>query len=103
MDGNTSEVIIAAILAGGGMVTAIIYGALNTWKKVVTIQAEAQIKSATSAHDEVESLRREVSELRDTATRYDLSFDSALQRIESRVGHLEQRAIDSAVHRVGER
>lgn len=103
MDGNTSEVIIAAILGGGTMITAIVFGALNTWKKVVTIQAEAQVKSATTAHDEVDALRRELSDLRDTATRYDLSFDAALQRMESRVGHLEQRAIDSAVQRVGDR
>lgn len=103
MGAHTSDVVLAAIMCGTGMITAIVYMGLSTWKKVVTIQAEAQVKSATTAHDEVESLRRELAELRDTATRYDLSFDAALQRMESRVGHLEQRAIESAVQRVGDR
>lgn len=40
---------------------------------------------------ELQALRQELAELRDTSTRYDMSFDSALQRIESRVGHLEGR------------
>ena len=39
----------------------------------------------------VEELRREVAELRDTSTRYDVSFDSALQRLEGRIGGLERR------------
>jgi hypothetical protein len=40
---------------------------------------------------ELQALAQQVAELRDTTTRYDMSFDSALQRIESRVGHLEGR------------
>ena len=40
---------------------------------------------------EIHELKQQFSELRDTTTRYDLSFDAALQRIESRVGHLESR------------
>jgi len=36
-------------------------------------------------------LRQQITELRDTTTRYDLSFDAALQRLESRVGNLERR------------
>jgi hypothetical protein len=38
---------------------------------------------------EIKALREQMAELRDTTTRYDMSFDAALQRIESRVGHLE--------------
>ena len=38
MDGNTSEVIIAAILGGGTMITAIVFGALNTWKMPLTVK-----------------------------------------------------------------
>lgn len=40
---------------------------------------------------ELRELKEQFAELRDTTTRYDLSFDAALQRIESRVGGLEQR------------
>lgn len=36
-------------------------------------------------------VQRALKELRDTTSEYDLSFDTALQRIESRVSHIEQR------------
>jgi hypothetical protein len=39
----------------------------------------------------LEDMKRQIADLRDTTTRYDMSFDSALQRIESRVGNLENR------------
>jgi len=43
----------------------------------------------------VEQLRAEVRSLQDTTTQYDMSFDSALQRIERRVDSLENHAISS--------
>jgi hypothetical protein len=36
-------------------------------------------------------LKRQIEELRDTTTKYDMSFDTALQRIESRVSNVENR------------
>jgi hypothetical protein len=39
----------------------------------------------------VESLRTEMRQLRDTTMQYDLSFDTALQRMESRMENLERR------------
>ena len=41
--------------------------------------------------NELREMKAQIAELRDTTTRYDMSFDSALQRIESRVGNLETR------------
>jgi len=40
---------------------------------------------------ELQELKRQMTEMRDTTTRYDMSFDAALQRLESRVGNMEQR------------
>lgn len=40
---------------------------------------------------ELRELKSQLADLRDTTTHYDMSFDSALQRIESRVGNVEQR------------
>lgn len=40
---------------------------------------------------EMQALKQQMAEMRDTTTRYDMSFDAALQRIESRVGHVEGR------------
>lgn len=39
--------------------------------------------------EEVASLRREMAQVRDTTSHYDLSFDAALTRIESRLHDLE--------------
>lgn len=44
-----------------------------------------------SIRRELESLRQEISSLRDTTTRYDMSFDTALQRMESRLTSMEDR------------
>ena len=41
---------------------------------------------------ELQALRHQIAELRDTTTRYDMSFDAALQRVESRVGLLESHS-----------
>jgi hypothetical protein len=41
--------------------------------------------------EELRALKQQMAELRDTTTRYDISFDAALQRIESRVGHIESK------------
>ncbi len=38
---------------------------------------------------ELNALREEVRQLRDTSMSYDISFDSALQRMEQRVGNIE--------------
>ena len=53
-------------------------------------EAAQLVREALAA---VNALRKEVADLRDTATRYDVSFDTALQRIEGRVGFLESARI----------
>lgn len=42
---------------------------------------------------EIDMLRQEVRSLRDTSTQYDLSFDTALQRMDDRVEKLEKARI----------
>ncbi len=56
------------------------------------IEARARAGNQDSAMlSELQRLRHEVEQLRDTTTKYDMSFDTALQRIESRVSNVEQR------------
>src|SRR5437879_841150 len=50
---------------------------------------------------ELRKLQEQLHELRDTTTRYDMSFDAALQRLESRVGHMEAQQREPAVQTVG--
>ncbi len=69
--------------------------------------AEMKFKSldATDAKTAVtlKRLEEQIADLRDTTTKYDVSFDSALQRMESRLNHVEQRMSTSQQVTVGER
>jgi hypothetical protein len=49
---------------------------------------------------EIRKLQEQIHELRDTTTRYDMSFDAALQRLEARVSHIEvqQRETESQLN-----
>ncbi len=48
---------------------------------------------------EVTALRQQMSSLHDTATQYDLSFDSALERMERRVERVESE--QKQIQRIG--
>jgi uncharacterized protein HemX len=60
-------------------------------RKMMELKLQAGQKADDNLLQELQSLKAQITDLRDTTTRYDMSFDSALQRIESRVGHLETR------------
>ena len=53
--------------------------------------AKGQSPPEGTAHlaQEVAALRRELAQVRESATHYDLSFDAALTRVESRLDNLE--------------
>lgn len=72
----------------GGPVIAII---LNHYRKLAEMKLKAQERANEDVLNELRALKNQMADLRDTTTKYDLSFDAALQRIESRVGSLEQR------------
>src|SRR2546423_11385974 len=93
MDRFGAEVVQIAIIAGAATIVAAILIGTRAWIKVTQIQADAQKQGDKEALAAVNALRMEVADLRDTATRYDVSFDTALQRIEARVGHLENARI----------
>ena len=62
-------------------------------RQMLELQLRLRNEGGGSVHAEVEALRQEVRMLRDTTMQYDLSFDTALQRIEQRVETMERRAI----------
>ena len=75
--------------------------------KIEEMRLRAGAQSDSNLASELRDLKNQMAELRDTTTRYDMSFDSALQRIESRVGNLENRVTKveqpAAVQSVGQR
>ncbi len=84
---------IPIIAVSGGMVIAAVAIVSEHFQKMAKIQASNSSSVNTNVSNVLEEIRREMAELRDTTTRYDMSFDSALQRVESRVSHIEGRLI----------
>jgi len=73
-------------------------------RKMMEMQLRIKEPNEVSSKSEIEALRQEIRMVRDTSTQYDLSFDTALQRMEHRVEGIERRvaAIQSEdVMRVG--
>ena len=60
-------------------------------RKMLEMRLQLQNQGDTGLRAEVETLRQEVRSLRDTSMQYDLSFDTALQRMEKRVEGVERR------------
>jgi polyhydroxyalkanoate synthesis regulator phasin len=87
MNLGTAILIFFAMAFGVGVIAII----AEHFQKIAQIKADAQKRASGEMANVIEALRREVAQLRDTTTNYDLSFDSALQRLESRVERLEGR------------
>jgi hypothetical protein len=69
---------------------------LEHFQKLAKIKAETHSVGNAEIAQALDSVRREIAELRETTTRYDLSFDSALQRLEGRVANIEQSSRQSS-------
>ena len=65
------------------------------WTTHIRKMKEMEISSGRSpggmGSTEIAQLREEVRQLKDTALSYDLSFDTALQRMESRMDGMERK------------
>jgi uncharacterized protein YlxW (UPF0749 family) len=69
-------------------------------RQVLEMKLRVRDSGDESLRATVDQLRAEVRSLRDTTTQYDMSFDTALQRIERRVDSLENHAITARVEPV---
>jgi hypothetical protein len=60
-------------------------------QKMLELQLRLHNHGDANLRNEIEALRQEVRQLRETTMQYDLSFDTALQRMEGRTEGLERR------------
>lgn len=96
---------IFMVFGGGGYLKSILDSMNKT--RVELAQLKAQQNSVHAAPEvaalrqELAALREEVSALRDTSTQYDLSFDTALQRVEQRISRVEQKPSEPQQQKVG--
>ncbi|MEI6431799.1 MAG: hypothetical protein WCP07_06435 [bacterium] len=87
---------LIAILAGIGCGTVALMTPVWIIKNILAHREKmARIKQGIEGGvngltpEEVDSLRRELAVLRETTTRFDMSFDAALSRVEERLDSLE--------------
>lgn len=94
--GQASIILKTAIEVGGFLGAMVLMIPLYaTWtyhkRKMEEIRAKSNARLDDGTRTAIEAIRAEVAALRETTTQYDMSFDSALHRLESRVAHVEQR------------
>lgn len=58
-------------------------------RKMEEMRLQQQGNVSEPVRAELNALREELKQLRDTSMQYDISFDSALQRVEQRVSNIE--------------
>ncbi len=95
MDHNDLTGLFATLGTFGG-VSLIIWTSMQA--KIARIKAEAQVcrQSTAPTEDgavlaELKALRQQMEQMQSTSHGFDLSFDEALGRLESRVGRVEAR------------
>jgi len=59
-------------------------------RKVLEMQLQLRNQGDSGVRADLEAVKQELRALRDTSTQYDLSFDTALQRMERRVEAIER-------------
>lgn len=62
-------------------------------RKLIQMQLEARAQTDNAWREEAAKLRAEINLLRDTSTRYDLSLEDTLQRVEQRLQNVEMRTL----------
>ena len=80
---------IAAIVMGVGA------GMLRIWtrhqQEMAQIRSTQQVQSNSAESANFEALRRELAQLRDTTTQYDMSVENALGEIKQRLENVESK------------
>jgi hypothetical protein len=89
VDANRALMVIFGSAFFFSFVIAIVGIALSYMKQMERIKR--QPSGSKEVVEAIEAIRKELADLRETSTRYDVSFDTALQRMEGRLVSLESR------------
>jgi hypothetical protein len=60
-------------------------------RKMAEIRAQQGATLPPDVRTDLAEMKRQINELRETTTRFDMSFDAAVTRLEERVDHIEER------------
>ena len=85
--------LVAVVMIFGIPISAIV---TSHFRELARMKMNRDNQQDQAVLNELQAVKQQIEQLRDTTTQYDMSFDTALQRLESRMTHLEQRvnAID---------
>lgn len=85
---STVGMIVAFLIFGVIPVTAII---LEHFQKMKRLEVEKAKRGDANLKAQLDAIRQEIADLRQTSTEYCLSLDSNLQNLQAHVAHLESR------------
>jgi len=98
MDTPAVIVMFFLIFGGGSMVSRMWSDYNKTRLEMARLKFDQRANAPTGNSRDIEALRaeleatrQELRNLRDTSMQYDISFDTALGRMENRVAHVERR------------
>ncbi len=97
MDAHDFQGVMALCIPLAGIGTGALAVYLSHVRKIAEIKAQsgnvenvARQNVSNDVYAELRALREEVAKLRDTSTKFDLSFDAGLTRLEDRVARVEE-------------
>ena len=67
----------------------------NHRQKLAEIKARSASGLAPEIRAELSEIKNQLADLRDTTTKFDMTFDAALDRMEQRVGRVEDRQVSA--------
>lgn len=90
-------VAVFLIFGGGSALVKLVESRNRTRIELAQLRSQQQggeglQREVHALRDELAMMRQQLHELKDTTTQYDLSFDTALQRIDRRVTTIEQES-----------
>src|SRR5262249_14805984 len=91
MGNPAADVALAAIMCGTALIISLTVIGTRAWHKVEAMKHQS-VQGKSELASTVAELKREVAQLRDTTTRYDMAFDTALERLESRIAQVEKNS-----------
>lgn len=97
MHGDEAPAIVAIMALFTFMTVKLARMWMDHREKMAAIRGGDQANRASvGGQDRIERLENELKSLRETSMGYDMSFDTALQRLESRVNQVESRQTSEA-------
>lgn len=88
--GQTLVAVVGTVMVFGIPISAIW---TTHYRKLAEIKARQQGDVSAETRAQLSAIREEMAALRDTTTKFDMSFDAALSRLEQRVDRIDEREL----------